>query len=120
MVSGALGIRLFDEEENLFDQNRGKRLPQDVIPRITDAAAWDRLGEELRQAKWRAGSRSNYFPRPVIDERPLFRSGPRPRVGILVTGCRHQGGLIRPPKKTVPLKFNFWRAGYYLYLFYEA
>ena len=60
VYSGDLGIKLFDEDPNVFDLHRGRKLPTHMVPGVTDASAWDQLSHHLRQAKWRVGSRENY------------------------------------------------------------
>ena len=47
-------------DETVWDQHRGKGLPDSLMPDPTDIDALDRLGQSLRLSKWRPSTRISY------------------------------------------------------------
>jgi sulfur relay (sulfurtransferase) DsrC/TusE family protein len=60
MCAGKYNIKMFTEDENLWDFHRGRQLEEEMRPKASEIAVLDKLAKMLRESKWRASSRSLY------------------------------------------------------------
>lgn len=60
MCAGKYNIKMFTEDENLWDFHRGRQLEEELRPKASEIAVLDKLAKMLRESKWRASSRSLY------------------------------------------------------------
>ena len=60
MGAGKYNIKMFTEDENLWDFHRGRQLEEELRPKASEIAVLDKLAKMLRESKWRASSRSLY------------------------------------------------------------